>query len=146
MNFVVHTYGADTPHACKQHIPFRVNAATVEDAEAAAKHARPLSHISMTLAVLRKTNYKRALAQSVVCATEAPQGERSFEVTGNCRGYHPLSYRAQSGIPAIATMKSLAASGFKPMAKMTAHGITELVTLAQLLDIYGDNTTQKASA
>ena len=146
MNFVVHTYGADTPHARKQNIPFRVNAATAGDAEAAAMHARPLSHLSMTLSVLRKTNYKRAFGQFAVFESEAPSAERSFEVTGKFRGFHPLRYRAQSGAQAIATMKLLAASRFEPMAKTTAHGITELLTLAQMLDIYGDDTTQEASA
>lgn len=49
LTFVVHTYGADTPHRSKRNLPIRVKAASADQAWRLAQQQRPRSHLYMCL-------------------------------------------------------------------------------------------------
>ena len=63
-------------------------------------------------------------------------GDRQFEVVVPRPRKPALLYPPMNGDKALRNMETLTGRGFKPIARTTANGITETLTLQEMREVY----------
>ena len=66
-------------------------------------------------------------------------GERQFKVLVSGSGRMPLAYRKASGEKALQNMATLKSRGLEPVAITTANGITEILSFAEMHELYAED-------
>lgn len=72
--------------------------------------------------------------------------ERMFTVLVPQPGKPPMAYPPQTGDEALANMQVLKSRGHEPIARTSANGVTEELSLDEMADIYDADFCQQIKA